>query len=181
MRTIAFFILLFGTALESNSKAGQNAIITMTNIFSGEVASNLTIGAPLSVSSTGKITTGITAIELPFSSNITTTSTTDVVLTGMTTTPVAGTYLVVFSTWFTHSNGNDTVTYSIYAGGVQSAPTVRTVVPFTGAVGAVNDGLEAGTNGIVTVNGSQAITLEWHTNAGTATAHAGTMDVVRFL
>lgn len=117
--------------------------------------------------------------EIPFSSNITTTSTTDVLLTGMTATPPAGIYLVIFSTWLTHSNGNDTVTISIYAGGVQNTGTVRTTTPFSGAVGAANNGISHSTNGIVTVNGSQTITIEWHTNAGTATAHAGTMDMIK--
>jgi hypothetical protein len=97
----------------------------------------------------------------------------------MTVTPSAGTYLVIFSTWFTHSNGNDTVTFSIAVAGSVNAGSTRTVVPFCGAVGAVNDGLQAGTNAIVSVNGSQAIALEWNTNAGTATAHAGTFDIVK--
>jgi hypothetical protein len=153
--------------------------VTTSNIFSGEVASNLTTGAPLSVSSTGKVTTGITNVETAFSSNITTTSASAVVMTGMTTTPVSGTYLVVFSAWFTHSNGNATVTYSIDVAGSANVGSSRTVIPFTGAVGGANNGLEAGTNAIVTVNGSQAISIDWQTSTGTATAHAGTMDVVR--
>src|SRR5258708_38157036 len=107
--------------------ANNNQIVSQANIFSGEVASNLTDGAPLSVSSTGQLTTGITNVQTAFSSTITTTSASDVVMTGMTTTPaLAGTYLVIFSTWFTHSNGNATVTFSIYANAVQSAGTIRT-------------------------------------------------------
>jgi hypothetical protein len=159
--------------------ASANPFVTTSNIFSGETASNLTAGAPLSVSSTGKVATGITNVETAFSSTITTTSATDVVMTGMTTTPAAGTYLVVFSSWFTHSNGNATVTFSIYAGASQSAGSIRTTTPFEGSIGSANNGKEAGTNAIVTVNGSQAIALEWHTSAATATAHDGTMDVVR--
>lgn len=162
----------------SNSFASSQ-FVTDRNVFSGEAAINLTSGAPVSVSSTGKITTGITNVENSFSSTITTTSATDVVLTGMTSTPASGTYLVVYSHWITHSTGNATVTISIYAGGVQSAATVRTTLPFTGAVGGANNGMEEGTNGIVTVNGAQAIAIEWHTSTGTATTHAGTMDLVR--
>lgn len=122
---------------------------------------------------------GLFNTETGFSSNITTTSASDVVLTGMTATPPGGTYLVVFSTWLTHSNGNATVTVSIYSGGVQSTATIRTTIPFTGAVGGANNGQGLGTNGIVTVNGAQAITLEWHTSTGTATAHNGTMDIIK--
>lgn len=164
------------------SPLGYSAKANVLNpsVFIGEVVNGAVNGSPLTVTA-GKVAQGLTSVETAFSSTITTTSTSDVVLTGMTTTPASGTYLVVFSSWFTHSNGNDTVTVSIYSGGVQSAGTIRTTVPFTGAVGGANNGMEAGTNGIVTVNGSQAIAIEWHTNSGTATAHNGTMDVVRLL
>lgn len=122
---------------------------------------------------------GLYNSELGFSSNITTTSATDVVITGMTVTPPAGTYLVIFSTWLTHSTGNATVTISIYSGGTQSANTIRTTLPFTGAVGGANNGVGLSTNGIVTVNGAQAIATEWHTSAATATAHNGSMDILK--
>ena len=161
------------------SAAWASPFVNQVNVFSGEATSNLTTGAPLSVSSTGKVTTGITSVETSFSSTITTTSASDVVMTGMTTTPVSGTYLVVFSSWFTHSNGNATVTFSVYAGVTQNAGSARTATPFEGAVGSANNGKAFGTNAIVTVNGSQAIAIEWHTSTGTVTAHAGNMDVVR--
>lgn len=169
MRLIA--LLLLSTSAWAN--------VINPSMFVGEIVNGATNGAPLSVSATGKVATGITNVETEFNANITTTSATDVLLTGMTTTPAAGTYLVVFSTWLTHSNGNATVTISVYIGGVQSAGTIRTTVPFTGAVGGVNGGMGLSTNGIVTVSGAQAITLEWHTSTGTATAHNGTMDIVR--
>jgi hypothetical protein len=128
----------------------------------------------------GYITTqGLYNSEASFSSNITTTSATDVVLTGMTITPPAGTYFVTFSTWLTHSTGNATVTISLYVGGTQNAGTIRTTVPFTGAIGGANNGMGISTNGIVTVDGSQAIALEWHTSASTATAHNGTLDILK--
>lgn len=117
--------------------------------------------------------------EVNFTSTITTTSGTDAVLTGMTITPPAGIYFVCFSTWLTHSTGNATVTISIYSGGVQSASTIRTTVPFTGAVGGANNGMGLATNGIVIVNGAQAITLEWHTSGATATAHNGNLDILK--
>lgn len=122
---------------------------------------------------------GLHNVETAFSSNITTTSASAVVMTGMTSTPPAGTYLVIFSSWFTHSNGNATVTMSIFAGGVQNTGSIRTTIPFTGAVGGANNGQTAGTNAIVTVNGAQAIALEWLTSTGTATAHNGTLDMVK--
>jgi len=117
--------------------------------------------------------------EVSFTSTLTTTSTTDVLLTGMTITPPAGTYLVIFSTWLTHSQGNQSVTMSIYAGGSQVAASVRAAIPFVGALSAITQDMPLTTNGIVTVNGSQAIAIEWHTTAGTASAHTGTLDVLK--
>jgi hypothetical protein len=122
---------------------------------------------------------GLYNAETAFTSTITTTSTTDVVITGMTVTPPAGTYLVVFSTWMTNTTGNQPATISIYSGGVQKASSIMTIIPFSGAVGSVNDGVSVATNGIVSVNGTQAIAIEWHTAGGTASAHNGTMDIVK--
>lgn len=118
--------------------------------------------------------------EVSFTSTITTTSTSDVVMTGMTfATPPAGTYLVLFSTWMTNTTGNQLATISIYAGGVQKASSIMTLVPFSGAVGGVNDGTPVSTHGFVTVNGAQAVSIEWHTAGGTASAHNGTLDIVK--
>jgi hypothetical protein len=122
---------------------------------------------------------GLYNAEVSFTSTITTTSTTDVVMTGITITPPAGTYLVEFSTWMTNTTGNQPATISIYAGGVQKASSAMTIIPFSGAVGSVNDGVSVSTNGIVTVNGTQAIAIEWHTAGGTASAHNGTMDIIK--
>lgn len=122
---------------------------------------------------------GLNSTEVSFSSNITTTSATDVVMTGMTITPIAGMYLVLFSTWFTHSNGNATITTSLYAGGVQKADSIRVTIPFVGALSAITQDIGCTINGVVTVNGSQALTIEWHTSTGTATAHNGTFDILK--
>lgn len=122
---------------------------------------------------------GLYNSEVSFSSNITVTSTTDILLTGMTITPPAGVYLVIFSTWLTHSNGNDTITMSIYVGGVQKTDSIRLAIPFVGALSAITQDMPLTTNGIVTVNGSQAITIEWHTNGGTGTAHNGTLNILK--
>ena len=176
---------IFLVCVTTQAFSNPNSFVSQTNIFSGEVASNLTTGAPLSVSSTGTITTGITnSSPGAFSSNLTTTGACTggqptVAMTGVTETPVSGTYLVIFSAWFTHSNGNATVTFSVGIGGTAQAKTTRVTTPFEGSIGSANNGKEAGTNGIVTVNGSQAIAMLWCTSTGTVTAHAGEMDVVR--
>lgn len=150
-------------------------------MFIGEVVKNATVGAPLIADANGKLASGITSTELTFSSNITTTSASAVVLTGMTTTPAAGTYLVLFSSWLTHSNGNATITMSYFVGGVQRTDTIRTIIPFVGALSAITQDIPVSINAIITVNGSQAIAVEWLTSTGTATAHHGTFDLLRIL
>lgn len=95
---------------------------------------------------------------------ITTTSLTDVLMTGMTVTPAAGTYLVWFSGAVSHSTNNAITWMSIYAGGTivtaSESPAQRatTAVSFPFACAAR-----------VTVNGSQAIEGRWRTSAATAT------------
>jgi hypothetical protein len=122
---------------------------------------------------------GLFNTEIQLTSTVTTTSASNAVITGLTTTPPAGIYLVQFGGWFTHSTGNATITISIFAGGSQNAGSVRTFVPFTGAVGGANNGIEAGTNAIVTVNGTGAIAAEWLTSASTATIHVANLDIMK--
>ena len=136
-------------------------------------------GAPLSINSSQLIVPGITNTEVSATSAATTTSTTDVLMTTMTITPVAGTYLVVFSGWFTQSAGGDQIIFSIYVGGTQKADSIRNIQPFSGSTLGVNQNTAAATNGIVTVNGSQAIAIEWHVSAGTGTVTNRTLDIVR--
>src|SRR6185312_17007823 len=103
----------------------------------------------------------------------------DVLFTGITYTPLAGVWQCFFSTWLTHSNGNATITMSYYVGGSQQADSVRTIIPFVGALSAITQDIPITMHGIFTVNGSQAIAIEWHTSTGTATAHQKTYDCVR--
>lgn len=149
------------------------------SIFKGEQSFGTTAGSPLSTDANNKVTSGITSGELNWSSAITTTSTTSVVITGMTTTPVSGTYQVIFSTWVTNTTGNQQATISIFVGGVQNASSIRKTLPFNGALGSVNDGALLATNAQVTVNGSQAIAIEWSTSGGTLSSTNGTFNWFR--
>lgn len=113
-------------------------------------------------------------------SNATTTSGTDAVMTGMTTTPIAGTYLVIFTGVIQQNISGDTITISIYTGGTQDTTSIMTAAPFAGGT------LTAGqasvpfvTHGVYTVNGSQAIALEWHVSGGTGTVFQRKMTVVK--
>lgn len=104
----------------------------------------------------------------------TTTSTTDTLLGGMTITPAAGTYLVLFSTSTVNSgNGAERNYFSVYSGGSQVSGTERKVGVGGGAYSL------AATQGVVTVNGAQAVEIRWRVIAGTGTAAARKMILVR--
>lgn len=121
------------------------------------------------------------ATEATATADTTTTSTTDVLIGSMTLTPVAGDYLVFFSTTVDHSAQAVAVVISIYVGGVLKADSVRSPVPRFNGIGANSLSPMASTNGWVTVNGSQAIEIRWKTASGTATAHQRALDILRVL
>jgi len=153
--------------------------VTRSTAFIGEYVLGATAGAPLSTNANNTLVSGITNSEAASSTNATTTSATAAVISGMTLTPVAGTYLVVFSGWFTQTTGGATISFAIYVGGTQKADSLRIIQPFSGAALGASQDFAAATNGIVTVNGSQAIAIYWSTSGGTATVANRTMDIVR--
>lgn len=156
-----------------------NNFITTNNIFSGEVASNLTVGAPLVVSSTGKVTTGLSTGEATATADTTTTSATDVLIGSMTLTPVSGTYLAIGSTCVDHSAQSVAVVVSLYSGGTLKTDSVRSPVPRFNGIGANSLTPCISTQALLTVNGSQAIEIRWKTASGTATAHQRTLTILR--
>ena len=105
----------------------------------------------------------ILATEVDSDATTTTTSTSDVLMSGMTVTPEAGTYLVFFTGSIQHSSGAVT-TISIYAGG---SYVMRRTVNSSNATNRMGFSCVAK----VTVNGSQAIEGKWKTASGTATAY----------
>lgn len=154
-------------------------MITNPIAFIGEAVQGATAGAPLSADANSQLVSGITSAEVSATADATTTSTTDVLLTGMTITPVAGTYMAVFSTTVDHSAQSVAVVVSIYVGGVLKTDSVRSVVPRFNGIGANSLSPMSCTNGVVTVNGSQAIEIRWKTASGTATSHQRTLDIFR--
>lgn len=106
--------------------------------------------------------------------NDTTTSLTDTLLGSMTLTPAAGTYLVLFSTSAVNSgNGAERNYFSIYSGGTQVTGTERKAGVAGGMYSVVS------TQGVVTVNGSQAVEIRWRVAGGTGTAAARKMILIR--
>lgn len=104
---------------------------------------------------------------------------TPILMNSMTLTPIAGNYLINFSSSFDHSNQVTIIRVSIFVGGVQVTHTVRDVENTPNAVGAQSLTIPLSTHCISTVNGSQAIEVRWGTAAGTATAHQRTLTAVR--
>lgn len=105
-------------------------------------------------------------IDLPLAetvdslTTITNTSTTHVLATGMTITPPAGRYLVLWSASIRHSANNSTSLYQIYAGGNPIGTETR-INQQSG-----NDYVNSSVSTIVTVNGSQAIEGRYRCLAG---------------
>jgi hypothetical protein len=149
-------------------------------LFIGEAIAGATNGAPLSQSSTGTLASGIATSSVSSQSTTTTTSATPALLNSMTLTPVSGTYDVYFDTTVQTTTGGNSITFAIYAGGSIVTASSRTIqfptatlidsgYPFFCACQAIS----------VTVNGSQAITVEWSTSGGTATCLNRTLSIWR--
>ena len=109
------------------------------------------------------------------STTATTTSLTDILATGMTITPPAGTYLVWFTSSVSTTAANNSPTYaSIYSGGVQVVASERRVSMKSG-----NDTAGVPCNAKVTVNGAQAIEGRWRVTGGTGAIYARTLSILK--
>lgn len=149
-------------------------------LFIGEAVLGSTLGAPLSTSATGLLTSGISNTEVSATASATAGTGADTLLTSMTITPVSGTYLVWFSCDVNSATSGVVVSVSIYVGGVQKADSLRKLMPFAGGtLTAGSQRIPVSTNGEVTVNGSQAIEIRWSASAGAPTAAARTMNILR--
>jgi hypothetical protein len=97
----------------------------------------------------------------------TTTSTTDVLLDGMSITPVAGRYIVSFHTSLSHGTNNANTWASVYVGGVK---VTHSEVQFNRANTTIVV-LFTISNVLVEPNGSQAVEIRWRVSAGTGTSN----------
>ncbi len=112
----------------------------------------------------------------------TTTSGSDVLISGMTLTPAAGTYFVIFSTGLTSSSSTADVAISIYVNNAIISHSERVTQPSFSAGGlggtpAIRIPTE--THAVVTVNGSQAIEARWRTSNGTAGCTTRSMTIIK--
>lgn len=177
MKTVAICLALLGV-LASSVWAGP--FVTQVLIFSGEVASNLTPGAPLSVSSTGKVTTGLVSQEVT-SATASSCTTTDGILNSMTFTPgVASTWLAIFGADFSSANAGTIVTLEFDLSGTYFPNSQRKFMPFAG--GTLTSGsqrIQQGLNSIITVTSTQAIEVHCQTSASTVSTASMQLDLVR--
>jgi hypothetical protein len=133
-------------------------LVTVTNAGGGQA--NVAVKYPASGEVSGTTT-------------ITTTSATDVLMTGMTLTPPAGTYLV----WFTGdyiSSSATTMVADIWVGGAVVLASERPSV-----ASAATQKYCFAAQATVTVNGSQAIEGRWRRTAGTMTNTRRTLSYLR--
>lgn len=116
----------------------------------------------------------LTAQEVSGTSSVTTTSSTAVLMAGMTITPAAGTYLVWFSGEYSASNNNVTMTASIYSGGTLVTASERLAVTSN-----TDQDMIFASQAIVTVNGSQAIEGRWRRSGNTLTNTRRTLTILK--
>lgn len=122
----------------------------------------------------------LTTSEATATANATTTSGTDALINSMTLTLTAGTYLFMFSAGIQSSNAGAVITTSFYVGGSQRADSVRAIAPFDGGtLSALTGRCGVSIQGVITVNGSQAVEVRWNTTGGTATCGPRTLTALQ--
>jgi hypothetical protein len=118
--------------------------------------------------------TGILSYNVTSSTLFTTTSATDVVITGFTVTPVAGRYAVWFNARMQSSSASATNNWRIYKDGVGVADSDR------GArFGAASTDFPCSTQTVISVNGSQAVDVRVRRTGGTLSVFDRTVTLIR--
>jgi len=163
-----------GSIVEATALTNGQLLIGSTG--AAPVAATLTAGTGISITNAaGAITIASSLSVINQATSVTdavTTSTTDVLIPGMTITPGAGDYLVFFSGSAEHSGFGDPVTISIYSNG---ALIVASVVRSESAGGFANP---IATNAyIINIGAGQAIEVRWKVTTGTGTFHQRTLIV----
>lgn len=98
----------------------------------------------------------------------------DTLMSGMTLTPAAGTYLVWFTGDIATSTNGTVATMSVYSGGTLATSSER---PFSRGAQAVTASFDAVAR--VTVNGAQAIEGRWRVTGGTGTNTRRSLAILR--
>jgi hypothetical protein len=104
-------------------------------------------------------------IALTATANTSTTSATFSVITGMTTTPAAGTYLVLFSANCNTTGANTNGDIQLHVDAVAVGETLRNVGN-TASFGTTTVSVSISFQAVVTVNGAQAVDVRFRENGG---------------
>lgn len=149
--------------------------ISESNIFSGEVASNLSSGAPVYVDANGKVAAGGPATTFVGVAGTITVATNAAyaTMTSLSITPTtAGTYQVHCRTSIAHTTNNAAVLMAVHVAGTIVADSVATGTPFIqgGVTPSLAVPMVLYSNTETTITAAQAITCGWRTSAGTASS-----------
>jgi hypothetical protein len=124
---------------------------------------------------TTNVADGIVSYNVISSTAFTTTSTTDVVITGFTITPMAGTYMVSVNGSWTNQGGPGTIQNStIYNNGAAVTDSSRNSSPIQSL-----DPSIMSTQTITQVNGTQAIDVRVSTSSNSLTVKQRSMILIR--
>ena len=148
--------------------AVPNSVIALTLQTSGSVA-----GGWVAIGQTTNAT-GITNYNVISSTPFSTTSATDVVITGFTVTPVSGTYLALYSASVLMSTSPVVHNWTIYGNGSAIADSNRGQ-----QTARSNQIMTDSTQTVVVVNGSQAVDVRVNTAGGTLTVNQRSLILVR--
>lgn len=145
-------------------------------LFIGQkISGTFSPGAPLFIDANGQLVSGQPGTTfVSGTTNITTASTTYVTVTGMTLSPLAGTYQVhgrIGSV--AHTTNNAQVFLAIAVAGTAVGNSIDMGIPFIqgGVTPSLAEPWPMVTHTEITITTGQAITLAWRTSAGTAQAN----------
>lgn len=154
----------------SPAQAGWDHFVSQVNIFLGETASNLVAGAPLSVSLTGKVQSGIPDGSAYNDANFTCT-TTDQVITGVSiAAPPAGNYRIAMAGDVNSATGGTVVTIHFESNAASTTHGQLKFMPFAG--GTLTSGSQRipfSKDILTTLNGTSPLEVWCSTSAGTVT------------
>jgi hypothetical protein len=167
--------------------ADANASTKVTNgqiVYVGTGTANagqhwvLTTADPITINATGQTWTqhqpNTRYFEVNASGSITTTSTSDVLVTSMTLTPGAGTYMVMFTSDWSNNTSGAIMTVSCYQNGSLAGNSQR---QYSRAATTMTVGVVVSC--IATVAAGQAIDIRWRTTTGTGTMGSRSLSLIK--
>lgn len=119
---------------------------------------------------------GLVYVEAQATSDTTTSSSTYSLLSGMTLTPLAGTYIAIFSCSSSASVllGAPTVNFALFINGTKVERAER-----SSSSGRNSDFGTPTFNTLITVNGTDVVEVRWNTSSGTANCLECTLTLLK--